>query len=94
MRPVTNKMVCYRIYTEDKNTLDIKTVVSEMFSSYSLTPCVGIWKGTEEYSLIVEILSDEPQGLLYAEIVANGIKVTNAQDSVLLSWHNVEAKLL
>ena len=87
-------MMCYRVYTEDKNTLGIKTIVSELFPSYTLIPCEGMWKDTAEYSLIVEILSDNPQGLLFAEIVANGIKLANAQESVLLIWHELQYHML
>jgi len=55
-------MKLYRIYTENKNLKGIKLILNRAFESYTLLEGVGVWKGTEEKSLIIEVLSRISRG--------------------------------
>jgi hypothetical protein len=85
-------MKTYRIYTENKNLEGIKKILNRAFESYTLLEGVGIWKGTEEKSLIIEVLSRINKG--YFEIVADDIKELNNQQAVLLTVSEIESNLI
>ena len=85
-------MKLYRIYTENKNLEGIKKILNRAFESYTLLEGVGVWKGTEEKSLIIEVLSRINKG--YFEIVADDIKTLNNQQAVLVTVSEIESKLI
>ena len=75
----------YRIYTEDKNRETIKAIMAEHFDGYSLIPCDGVWKGTSEPGLIVEVLTDHKGANGIMNRLARKIKAANQQESVLVA---------
>jgi hypothetical protein len=85
-------MKLYRIYTENKNLKGIKLILNRAFESYTLLEGVGVWKGTEEKSLIIEVLSRISRG--YFDIVADDIKDLNQQQAVLVTVSEIESKLI
>jgi hypothetical protein len=74
-----------RLYTEDKNREAIKEIVGQAFDGYSVIPCVGVWKGTEENGLIIEIIADESWAVATAQRIGEEIKQANQQEAVLIS---------
>jgi len=85
-------MKLYRIYTENKNLEGIKMILNRAFESYTLLEGIGVWKGTEENSLIIEVLSAIPPA--YFKIVAEDIKELNKQEAALLTVQETELKLV
>jgi len=85
-------MKLYRIYTENKNLEGIKMILNRAFESYTLLEGIGVWKGTEEKSLIIEVLSATPPA--YFKIVAEDIKELNKQEAALLTVQETELKLV
>jgi len=75
-----------RLYTEDKNREAIKEIVGQHFDGYSLIPCVGVWKGTEENGLIIEVVASQLQFPRKAcQKIAKAIKGKNTQEAVLMT---------
>jgi hypothetical protein len=85
-------MKLHRIYTENKNLEGIKKILNRAFESYTLLECVGIWKGTEEKSLIIEVLTRINPA--YFELVADDIKDLNQQQAVLVTVSEIESSLI
>jgi uncharacterized membrane-anchored protein YitT (DUF2179 family) len=52
-------MKLYRIYTERKNIKGVKNILDGLFNGYTLIKADGRWKGTDEASLIIEVVSAE-----------------------------------
>lgn len=79
-------MLTIRLYTEDKNRDRITTIVGEHFEGFSLIPCEGVWHGTIERGLIVEIASRTPvTDIPLARLIAQEIKAYNTQEAVLMT---------
>lgn len=77
-------MQTYRIYTEDTSRDTIREIVSAQFESYTMIPCMGVWKGSTENTVIIEILDDEHREKdIYA--VAEMIRYINHQEAVLVT---------
>lgn len=85
-------MKLYRLYTENKNLEGIKKILNRAFESYTLLEGVGVWKGVEEKSLIIEISSRISQN--YFDLVAEDIKELNEQNAVLVTAHEIDSKLI
>lgn len=83
----------FRIYTEDVNRDAIAQICSGKLPAFTLIPARGIWQGTQENSLIIEVigkLSDR----LAVEYTALAIKHANGQDAVLVTHSKLEGVLL
>jgi hypothetical protein len=87
-------MKVYRIYTENKNLGAIKKNLSKTFEGYTIIKTSGIWKGKEEESIIIEIVSSNPNELSYIQAFAETIKRFNQQDSVLITANEVLGVIL
>lgn len=85
-------MKLYRIYTEDKNRSVVQAIVAEHFKGVTFFTGQGLWEGTIEDSLIIEILADEDEKTI--DFVAKRIKHINRQDAVLVTSQEVMSKLL
>lgn len=72
----------YRIYTEDVNRDAIQALADSFFDGYTLVPTIGVWSGTHEASLIVEIVSDARDSV---HELATAIKDLNHQQAVLVT---------
>ena len=73
----------YRIMTEDKNLEGIKSLVGKYFEGFSLFTSKGFWKGIEENSLTIEVISESKIMDAIKEL-ARAIKDLNSQDAVLV----------
>ena len=80
----------YTIYTEDTGREDVFTILDQYFDSYTIVPSLGHWKGYQEKSLVLQIVTFDRVAVYLA---ANDIKLRNRQDSVLVTeqaiTHNV-----
>lgn len=75
----------YRIYTEDKNLEFIQDELENCFLSFTIYQVLGMYKGEQEESLIVEIVAtDSLHDVALVKCVAESIKHNNQQDSVLV----------
>jgi len=87
-----------RIWTEDLNLDRIKVEVGHYFSAYTIFSASGVWDGTSENSLVIEILV--PEGpyhntrIGYVRNIAEFIKALNNQKAVLVTRTPVESELI
>lgn len=75
----------YRIYTEDKNRETIEQIVGAHMDGYTLIPCSGVWKGSHERSLIIEIVTDRLDAPTVVKAIAQEIKTANEQEAVMIA---------
>jgi uncharacterized membrane-anchored protein YitT (DUF2179 family) len=81
----------YSIYTENKNKELIEQVISEYFDGFTIIESVGYWKGTKESGLIIEIICSDNMAVYR---LAEDIKTLNKQESVLVTWTNVDSQFI
>jgi len=81
----------YRIYTENKNIKRIKYILNTRFDSYTIYNAVGIWKGKDEKTLVIEIIGSD---MLEVYSVAESVRKINKQDAVLVTKSFVEGELI
>ena len=73
------------IYTEDTDREAIVKIVSKEFSSATLHPGqIGLWHGTEESSLSIEIIGHESSRGAVLKVAAE-IKSHNRQEAVMVT---------
>jgi len=80
-------MKLYRLYTEDKNREEIEQAANVLFHAYTLSTAIGVWRGTKENSLCLEVFAqaNELQTAWYKmKVLAAQIKTLNEQECVLL----------
>lgn len=76
------KGILYRIMTEKKNLDQVLKLTDSYFSSYSHdSKRGGRWRGTNEASLLIEIITDKESKV---KKLAGDIKKLNNQDAVLV----------
>ena len=81
-------MVRYCIYTENVNRDLIDKILIENLESFSIQDQIGVWKGTKEKSLRIEILgSYQDDNIFY---IARLIKALNSQENVLVTCDRLE----
>jgi len=74
-----------RIYTEDKNSEGITDLCNKYLTGYTMYRGMGVWKGTREPALIVELIDqDELRGSNLMMKLARDIKKMNEQEAVLI----------
>lgn len=81
----------YRILTEDKNRKQVLKLVEEKCESATVIEAKGLWRGTWENSLIIEI---DDEYFKYIETLAEAIKELNKQDAVLIQEIACESYLI
>lgn len=74
-------MQMYQIYTERKNEQGIRTILNQYFPGYTILEALGMWKGVSEASMVIIIVTEEPQ---LVQAAAEDIKRMNEQESVLI----------
>jgi len=87
----------YRIYTERKNLPEIERILTQAgFDGFTILDAVGFWKGKAEYSVVVEILTEDDAQDFHVRVhkVAKTIKRVNAQDAVLITSSKVDSLLV
>jgi len=88
-------MKLYRIYTENINIDKIKSILNNHFENYTLIDSLGVWQGTEEKSLIIEVILRElTSNKEKISLVANEIKAINNQQAVLIISQTIDVKLV
>lgn len=83
-------MKCYRIYTERKNMEWLKSVVAEKFPGFTVYRTAGCWKRTDEKSVVIEIITDNPAAEHWLRLIVLKIEGYNHQDEVLITKSEVE----
>ncbi|MCK5608859.1 hypothetical protein KAR91_43705 [Candidatus Pacearchaeota archaeon] len=85
-------MKLYRICTENKNYSAILDRLDSQFpDGYTIINANGAWQGQREKSLIIEIVSEYPNGI---GKLAYWLKKYNEQDTVMLQVIEIESQLL
>lgn len=89
-------MILHRLYMEDKNQAEILAMLRTYFDAYTLLSAQGIWKGTVENTLVIEIISDEAPAIADMKLraIAEMIKQVNKQDCILYTRQAVESELI
>lgn len=102
-------MTRYRVFTENKHKGDILAIFDRYFDGYTVFEVAGRWKGRLESSLVVEILIVDDRlysvaGILPTPVnmshravmgvIAEEIKLLNAQESVLIERTEVESEFI
>lgn len=83
----------FTIYTERVNVSAIRAEVGVYFDSFTTEDITGHWRGYDEPSLRIELISDVSKASEVYTIAAN-IKELNQQDSVLVVQENVIARTI
>ena len=86
----------YRLYTEDGPHYRpaVKRIVAQSFESFTLIEGVGLWQGTEEPCLIIEIITDAADADSLVRNLAGNICRTNNQSAILVTTDLVESILI
>ena len=78
----------YTLYTEDIG--DVAAIVARYFEGATLYSAIGLWQGTRELAMVVEILTDDSAETLQRIVnLAGDIKVINHQTSVIVTWQGL-----
>jgi hypothetical protein len=86
-----NKARSFKIYTERLNEDKIKELLAISFDGSTIIHTKGQWKGQEEDSIIVEIIT---ANRLLVEALADKIKRMNRQEAVLVTSCAVDFELI
>ena len=86
-------MKLYRILTEAKNATAVEKLVGEYFPGYSVLYQDGFWKGSKERSMVIEVMTAEADYFMVKQI-AEQIKISNAQEAVLVQILDVESEMI
>jgi hypothetical protein len=83
----------YRIYlgiTDSSSLIRAADLVSAAVRDATIIETTGIWKGNKERSMIIEIVDTEdvPNTI---HLLAKELKEQFKQESVLITWQDVEA---
>lgn len=81
-----SKSVTYRLYTEEKDNLDLLT--GRYFAGYTKLYGIGAYQGIKEPCIVIEIIGT-PADLQKIVNLAGDIRVVNEQESVLVTWSEV-----
>lgn len=86
----------YRLFTENKNYEQIKTLVCDLFDGATFIKAEGVWQGVSEHSLIIEIELDEnrPDTKPKIKTLCFQIKKLNSQDKILVQQIKTDSKLI
>ena len=84
-------MTCYRIYTEHTSRGSIDRICNKYLDCYTVIETSGVWQGTSEKSLIIEIITGtDLTEQININKVCKEIKRVNNQDAVLLTCHSLD----
>jgi hypothetical protein len=77
----------YRIYTENINKHAIEKLVNDFYEGYTIIESTGYWQGKKERSMIIEIITSNPESneTTIINTIATRIKKLNKQQSVLVA---------
>ena len=78
--------VRYRLYTE--NAANLPKLVARYFDGATIYDGLGLWQGEQEQSAVIEVIASRAD-LQQILNLAGDIRVTNRQQSVLVTWENV-----
>ena len=84
----------YRLYTEDKNRKWLIREVSKHFMSFTVYNVIGFWKGKQEKSLVIEILSDHLIPAVKFSLLCKAICGYNRQACVVVTTSDCDMEFL
>jgi hypothetical protein len=79
---VSAQTATYRIHTEDKARPTIYKLAGKRFDGFTVTTGTGYYKGVEESTLILEIITSDSASIY---LLAEEIRKANGQESVLVN---------
>jgi hypothetical protein len=83
----------YRIQTEAVNVATVRSIVADAFEAFTIVSTQGVWKGSREASLTIEIVGAlEDRAEVFA--IARQIKLANAQEAVLVTTQDIQGELI
>jgi len=85
-------MKLYRLFTQNVNKQWICELVSQYFDSFTVFETTGYWKGCQEQSLCIEIMTDSYDISVPGKIkvLSQAICLGNEQESVLIQELDVK----
>ena len=85
----------YRLFTENKNYEQIKSLVCDLFDGATFIKAEGIWQSVSEHSLIIEIdIEDGPDTKPKIKTLCFQIKKLNSQDKILVQQIKIDSNLI
>ena len=85
----------YRICTEDVNRENTRKIIGRYFDGFTLLSGEGVWRGSQENALVIEILGDgEPGERAVISALCEDIKAENQQEAVLLQVVEMKGYLI
>ena len=86
-------MRLFRIYTERKRKTWLIRLVAEHFDGFTVFDTVGVWKGVQEKSVCIEIVTSDAAVGYKLNRISRAICGLNKQEVVLVVEYDVSAKL-
>ena len=86
-------MRMYRLYTERRRKAWLIRLVAEHFDSFTVFDTVGVWNGTQEKSVCIEVVTSDSATAYKLNRISRAICGLNQQGCVLIIEHDVSAKL-
>jgi hypothetical protein len=87
------KRVKFSIYTEDLQRPQIIALVHKEFAAATLYSAQGSWKGQQEQSLVIEVITHESsRGAVHN--IAYNIKRLNSQEAVMVVESPIETMVM
>lgn len=81
-------MICYRLYTEEKNTAKVLALASRLLEGFTVLHGEGYWQNTHEPALVLEVLSHHNIDSTL-DTLAQEILLANDQQEVLITTQYV-----
>ena len=82
-------MKLYRILTENVDKEWICDLISKYFDGFTVFETTGYWRGCQEQSLCIEIMTDDSLSFWIYDIMCPKICRHNKQESVLVQELNI-----
>lgn len=86
-------MYRYRIYTENRLSSIVAKIVQRYFKEFSVFYGTGVWLGTTEKSMIIEILMPKNR-MVDVEVICHKINRMNHQECCLITVDRVKTTFI
>ena len=86
------RMYLYRVYTENKQYEDVVKLADSYFPSFTVYKAEGTFQGQREHALIIEIIDASASIIEMVNGFAWDLKKLTNQDTVLVTYQEIEAK--
>jgi len=77
--------------TQQLETIKARDIINEYFNGYSYSVIYGVWKGKEELTLIVDIVTEKENMIAF---LVTSLKKALKQKCIMVVKHNAEVKFM